>query len=282
MKSKALLIGINKYRNPGSDLNGCINDIQDAAELLTSKYSFPMESIRMLTDNRATKQNIIERLDWLIYGLQPGDRAVLWYSGHGAQIATRDSTQELDGLDEIICCHEFDWEAGLITDKEFQNKFRYIPPGVKFMWISDSCHSGDLNRDVPDSAYKKKKTIKPPADLAWRITAYKHSNDLSKKLVFNGKSMICSMKNGVLRTGSDAIVLISGCKDNQTSSDAWFDGRYNGALSYNLLKVLKEAPSMVITKVIEEVTNRLQKGNYEQQPQVCGNIDYASTHAFLS
>jgi len=85
--NKALLVGINKY--PGNELNGCVNDVQEMAGFLTTKCNFAHGDIRLLTDARATTQSIRERLNWLLDGLKPGDRAFFQYSGHGAQVATR-------------------------------------------------------------------------------------------------------------------------------------------------------------------------------------------------
>ena len=51
---RALLVGINAY--PGAPLAGCLNDVTDMATFLTSKSGFAADSIRLLTDSRATTQ----------------------------------------------------------------------------------------------------------------------------------------------------------------------------------------------------------------------------------
>src|SRR5215831_8777558 len=47
----AVLVGINEYGNPQqvSPLAGSINDVEDMLQVLTTKFEFPRENIRILT-----------------------------------------------------------------------------------------------------------------------------------------------------------------------------------------------------------------------------------------
>ena len=259
--NKALLVGINQY--PGNELNGCVNDVRDMAAFLTQKCNFAISDIRLLTDARATTQGIRDRLNWLIDGLQPGDRICFHYSGHGAQIATRNQKAEVDGLDEVICPVDFDWSNPyMIRDKEFNKLFAKVPTGVEFVWVSDSCHSGDLTKDFsnPKSKAKQhKRTILPPADLDWRLRTA-----ASKKIT----ALTMNKAAGNLN-----VALISGCKSDQTSADASFKGRPNGALTYYLLSELKKAGALnkdLIT-IVKNVNAALRKARYDQQPQLEGS-----------
>ncbi len=259
--NKALLVGINKY--PGNELNGCVNDVQDMAGMLTTKCGFAMGDIRLLTDARATTQGIRERLTWLLDGLKPGDRAFFHYSGHGAQVATRNLKAEIDGKDEVICPVDFDWsDQHLIRDKEFNKLFATVPAGVAFVWVSDSCHSGDLTKDFskPKGQPKtKNRTILPPADLDWRLRTATQKN--IKTLTINKSAH------------NNNVALISGCKSSQTSADAYIKGRYNGALTYYLLAELKKAGGLTenLTTIVKNVNIALQKGKYSQEPQLEGS-----------
>ncbi len=250
--NKALLIGINKY--PGNELHGCVNDISDMAHFLNQKCNFAMGDIRLLTDARATTHGIRERLKWLMGDVKAGDRLFFHYSGHGAQKATRNPKAEIDGLDEVICPVDFDWtDEHMIRDKEFHALFAKVPPGVEFVWVSDSCHSGDLTRTFKISKGKNKeklKTILPPADLDWRLRTAAQSK--IKALTMNGS------------TNSLNLALISGCKSNQTSADAYIKGRYNGALTYYLLSELKKAGGLTkdLRAVVKNVNLNLKKGRY--------------------
>ena len=255
--NRALLAGINSY--PGSPLRGCLNDISDMASFLTACCGFSRESIRMIADSRATKKAIIDRLGWLLTGIQPGDRVLFHYSGHGVQLPTRNRQGEVDGLDEAICPYDFDWtDEHTIRDKDFEQIFSVIPPGVEFLWISDSCHSGDLQREMfsPDHS---KKTIVPPIDIDWRLQTAK-----SKQIQASGLQRTATRLN---------LALISGCKDNQTSADALINNRYNGALTYYLLEELKKQDglSIPLTELITRVNEVLDEEGFSQDPQLAGS-----------
>jgi hypothetical protein len=68
-------------------------------------------------------------------------------------------------------------------------------------------------------------------------------------------------------------VLIAGCRSDQTSEDANFQGRFNGALTYYFLKVLAGADGLhqALTTVIPEVTRKLKADNFDQEPQLRGD-----------
>jgi len=63
---RALLIGINEYPERGDILTACLNDVNDFAEFLVSKCDFEYENVRLLTERRATKDEILKRLNWLV------------------------------------------------------------------------------------------------------------------------------------------------------------------------------------------------------------------------
>jgi len=261
MTDKAILVGINAY--PGAPLSGCVNDVTDMAEFLCDHAGFNPDSVRLLTDKRATTAAILERVRWLITGAKAGDRLVFHYSGHGAQVPTRDTKAEVDGLLEVICPVEFDWSPEhMITDKDFAKLFAQIPAGVKFLWISDSCHSGDLDRSIPHPLAPKSKSMPQPADIAWRMRS------AAKKELVTASASRAALGKETPFPG----VLISGCKSTQTSADAVFNGRASGALTYNLLKVLGNPQGMreSLTDVVRGVRSNLKQGGYSQVPQLEG------------
>ena len=181
---RALLVGINSY--PGAPLAGCLNDVTDMATFLIGQRGFPAESIRLLTDSRATTAAILERLQWLLDGLAPGDRVLFHYSGHGTQIALRDESGTVDRMDDAICPVDFDWsEQHMISGVQFKRIFSSVPKGVEFVWISDSCHSGALDRVAPGSgapSVARQRFLAPPADLAWRADLRIGKEDLASGL----------------------------------------------------------------------------------------------------
>ncbi|HEV8694962.1 MAG TPA: hypothetical protein VGQ93_12385, partial [Lysobacter sp.] len=67
-------------------------------------------------------------------------------------------------------------------------------------------------------------------------------------------------------------VLIAGCESHETSADALFDGRYNGALSSYLLKALHRDEALVqnVEMVLHNVQGELSQNGYAQHPQIRG------------
>jgi uncharacterized caspase-like protein len=258
--NRALLVGINKY--PGSPLCGCVNDVTDMAEFLVDRCGFKSSEIRLLVDGRATTKAIQTRLAWLIRGAKAGDRLLFHYSGHGAQVATRNADEELDGRDEVICPVDFDWsDEHMIRDKQFHELFHTIPDGVEFNWISDSCHSGDLDKEIlpPDQHLPLPKRLVPPADIRWRNRAAVESN-----------TPFCGLVGAVEQLN---LALIAGCRSDQTSADAWFGNRPNGALTYYLLRALESPAGLKepLAQLIPAVRSALKRGGYNQQPQLEGS-----------
>ena len=264
MVDKCLLVGVNAY--PDAPLSGCVNDVKDMAGYLVAEHGFAPSSIRMLVDKRATTAAIIERLHWLVKDAKPNDRIVFHHSCHGTQVATRNPQDEIDGKDEVLCPVDFDWsEKHLIRDKALHEIFSRLPNGVKFVWIADCCHSGSLDRDItrPPKGAKKGKVLgarflAPPADIEWRLKGADHLGHVASKLHARTTSSPLN------------VAFISGCKDTQTSADATFGNRANGALTYYLLKNLKAKKDLPLTDLVKLVRADLKKNGYSQEPQVDG------------
>ena len=259
---KAVLVGINKYPDPDNELSGCINDITDMANFLCKEKQFKMTDVRLLADDRATKANIIERLNWLVKDAKAGDQLLFHYSGHGAQMTTRAKTGEPDKLDEVICPWDFDWtDKTALRDKEFAKIFTTVPKGVEFIWLSDSCHSADLSRGFKKPGAFKARTMIPPPDIAWRNRSIDSTPVKLQELAKTAKK-----RN---------LALISGCKSHQESADAVFNKRANGALTYYLLKTLKTKAGKTdsLRVITDKVNAALKKADFTQRPQLEGSLE---------
>lgn len=257
-QEKALLFGLNKY--PGAPLSGCVNDIEDMANLQVSRYGWDSGNVRLLADERCTRKEMMNRLEWLV-DVKKGDRVFFHQSGHGVQWPSRAYSGEPDGLLEAFCPIDFAWELkAMITDKDYVNLFSRIPKGVEFTWVSDSCHSGDLTKAMsgnPHGPVMIPRAYPVPVDISWRYEGIK-----TRGIKLVNRAVIC----GKLDVG-----FVSGCKANQTSADTQVNGRPCGALTYYLIKTLKENPiETPLKKIVELTRNVLSKSGYSQDPQVEG------------
>jgi hypothetical protein len=258
---RALLIGINQY--PGQPLNGCVNDITDMANYLVSTHGFASADIRLLTDARATADGIRDRIKWLVEGAQAGDTLLLHYSGHGTLFPVRDAAGNVTEVHGALCPVDFDWtEPHAIFESELRDLIDLAPTGAEFIFVSDSCHSGTLMREM--LTYRPR-VFMPPPDIEWRLRTAKDMGIAPQLFEVH-----------------DRCGFISGCRQDQTSADALIDGRYNGALTYYLLQSLKGGEDKIaLTTLISNVRSRLSTAAYEQEPQLHGP-DEVLGRGFLS
>ncbi len=50
MGKRAMLVGINHYKIPGSDLQGCVNDVTNVRDILLKYFGFQADDIQMVVD----------------------------------------------------------------------------------------------------------------------------------------------------------------------------------------------------------------------------------------
>lgn len=177
-RSRALLIGINDYsasrlpvqrgviplRN-WSDLDGAIQDVATIRDLLVVLHGFGKQDIVTLTNQEATRAEILRSLQQLAEETKKGDRVVFYFSGHGSQV--RNSlTSEADGLDESLVPADSRRGACDIRDKELQPLFNGIlDRGGSLTVILDACHSGSGARNGLDSGLRQRGIDVDPRDV---------------------------------------------------------------------------------------------------------------------
>jgi hypothetical protein len=258
-KRKALIVAINTY--PDAPLEGCVNDgIQDAREI-TANFGFRETNVRMLLDDRATTDAILDRLDWLVTTARSGDTLFFAYSGHGAQVPCRNDAGEVDGLSELVCPYNFDWTPEhMITDKQFVAIFAKLPKGVKLFWLSDSCHSGDLNRLLHNPPIRIKE-FPMPADIRWSVEA-------AKKAGFKPTAI-----RELMAAAKFDVAFVPGCRSNQTSADTSVDGVPCGAATYYFWDAVhRSAKDATVKEIAEAARATLERFGYEQTPIADGSL----------
>jgi hypothetical protein len=266
MARRAVLIGINKYRVPGSDLRGCVNDVRNLQGVLTTYYGFAAKDIVLLTDLDATKSAMEKAITKLLTGAKKGDVLLLHYSGHGSN-SPDDNGDEADKRDEILCPTDLDWQDPF-RDDWLRKKFDTVKAGVSLTVIMDCCHSGTNTRAIlPPDAPIKERYLPNPLDLLATESGRKLRGAVKGELRASSRAM---------RRKSDVVhadiceLLITGCRDTQTSADAYINGSYNGALTYYLVESIKEANGQLTYRELHKRTLAKLKGEYDQVPQLEG------------
>ncbi|HET6675043.1 MAG TPA: caspase family protein [Nitrospiraceae bacterium] len=267
MAKRAVLIGINKYRVPGADLRGCVNDVKNLKRGLTEYYGFAGKNITVLTDFKATKKAMQAAIQKLVAGARKGDVLLLHYSGHGSNVPD-DAGDEADKRDEILCPTDLDWKDPFRDDwlRKTLDKLRL---GVSLTVIMDCCHSGTNTRAIaPPDASVKERYLPSPWDLVAAESGRRLRGAMTGELRASPRAT---------RKKTDAVhadiceLLITGCRDTQTSADAFIKGTYNGALTYFLVESIREAKGKLTYRELHKRTLAKLKGKYDQVPQLEGN-----------
>jgi hypothetical protein len=246
-KKAALLIGIN-YVGTASALRGCINDVRNVKTVLTNSYGFLENDILVLTDDqrgdkRPTAANIVKAINWLVRKNREGyDSLWFHYSGHGTY--TRDRNRdERDRRDECIVPVDF----RLITDDALlKSLVSPLKAGTQFVCFMDCCHSGTQ------------------LDLRWRY--------------------VSGNRNTLENRGSNVranVILVSGCKDDQTSADVKYSDEWAGAMTRHLLATLKESNyNITCYNLLRKLRDKLRRGRLRQIPQITCSRRLSGVTAF--
>ena len=279
MAKKALLIGINKYQIPGADLRGCVNDVKDLSAALVEFYGFKKSDITVLADRAATQKAMQKGITSLLRGAKKGDVLVLHYSGHGSNVPD-DNKDEADGRDEILCPTDLDWDNPF-RDDWLRTAFDKLPAGVSFTTIMDCCHSGTITRAIlPPDAKVKQRYLPSP----WGLAAAESGRSLPKKVTTGlRRSSPASRKARDIVNAELPEILITGCRDTQTSADAFINGRYNGALTYALVDAIRKSKGRLTYRQWHDRTAEVLKARkFEQVPQLEGRTSRFDSPLFTA
>lgn len=269
MAKRAVLIGINKYQVPGADLQGCVNDVKNLSGALTTYYGFAAKDITTLTDAQATKKAMERAIKKLIRSGKKGDTLLLHYSGHGSNVPD-DNGDEADHRDEILCPTDLDWKDPF-RDDWLRKTLGKLRSGVNLTVIMDCCHSGTITRVMNPDAPRKQRYLPCPWDLIATESGRKLRGTLRGQL---GKAPRGRRRKKDIVHADIQEMLITGCRDTQTSADAHIGGSYNGALTYYLVESIKEAEGKLTYRELHQRTiAKLKQENFDQIPQLEGKRD---------
>jgi metacaspase-1 len=243
-RALSIHIGLNAvspahYEGWSGELAACEFDAKDMAAVAKAAGMTPT----ILLTKNATRKRVLTSIRAAAKQLKSGDLLFLTYSGHGGQVP--DVTgEEDDKLDETWCF----FDAQLIDDELFLELSRFAK-GVRILVLSDSCHSGTVTRARPvaGSTDAGRSKMMPPAVAARTYAGHRAFYDSLQKAVEKASTSAASIDpdaalahvtvsgrlTDIAKICQAAVLLISGCQDNQTS----MDGDHNGAFTEQLLQV---------------------------------------------
>ena len=241
-KATSLHIGLNgvsaaAYGGWDGPLAACEFDANDMAAIAKSKGMKPT----VLLTKKGTRANVLAGMRGAAKALAAGDLFFMTYSGHGGQVPDV-SGDEADKQDETWCLYD-----GQLIDDELYFELSRFKAGVRILVLSDSCHSGTMTRDRPPPPPPPGQRAKlMPAAVAMRV--YREHQAFYDKLQLDvakaagevavdpdtalAQVAASGRLAAIVTQFNPAVVLISGCQDNQTS----LDGDHNGAFTEQVLK----------------------------------------------
>ncbi len=267
MAKRAFLIGINKYQVAGSDLRGCVNDVKDLSAALIEFHGFRKSDITVVTDLAATKKAMEAGIKALVRASKKGDVAVLHYSGHGSHVPD-DNRDESDGRDETLCPADLDWDEPF-RDDWLRTTLDGMNAGVRLTVIMDCCLSGAITRAIlPPDAPVKVRYLPSPFTLKAVESGRRAPGKVSSELRASSRA---ARKARDIVTADIPEVLVTGCRDTQTSADAYIHGRFNGALTFSLVQAIRKARGkLTYREWHDRAAAELKKRRFEQVPQLEG------------
>lgn len=268
-KIYSLLVGIDTY-HPQSvplipSLRGCVNDINAIEayleERIANARSSEFELIKplKLTNEKATRQGIIDGFNNYLFQADSEDIVLFYYSGHGAQEPTAKEffREEADRDNETLVCYDSRRPNSRdLADKELRyliSKVARNNPHVVI--ILDCCHSGTGTRNIPEGSRRA------PEESRYRSW---------DSLVF-AEELLGSRGSGqkvTLPQGKH--ILLAACRDNQEAKEYKTEtGEYRGIFSYFLLQTLQhDNGTLNYRDLIRNINTIISSKVNSQSPQL--------------
>ena len=144
----AVIVGINNYSIIKPDLKYGEGDATLMKETFIKYLGIKEESIKMLLGKEATRRGIEYAIkDWLKSRVNPGDKAIFYFSGHGMQFDDLNG-DEADSKDELLCPYDSGMlDVSFIKDDYLNSWLKEVNTDFKLV-ILDCCHSGTGTKEV--------------------------------------------------------------------------------------------------------------------------------------
>lgn len=255
---KALLIGIENYAEPKDyiapkinkqyfpiqGVTGMINDVNLLKNVLISHQGFKSENVKVLTDERATRQGILDQLSNLTAQLQKDDVVYLHFS---ACNMPNEQTSSFIFTSDYYKSKADTVNKFLITNAEMQKIFNGIRKKIgmrgQLVVSYDAGGSGGAEKNSKDT-----RTTIDSVKFRGESTGVLFSSAQNRQVPF---------------------LFISGTKENEIAYDTkGEDGKTYGLFSYNLAQVLKYPYSQTGENLLEGIKINIT----QQTPNIYSNF----------
>ena len=133
----ALIVGVDNYKGEWTPLKNAVNDAKAVEDMLKRRYKF--DHMKHLYNEQATRENIINEMEWLVSNVKENDNLFIFYSGHGAyrEALNKGYWVPVDATTSST--------SNYISNSDIQTFLSGIRSKHTLL-ISDACFSGDIFR----------------------------------------------------------------------------------------------------------------------------------------
>ena len=243
MTSKALLFGLNYNTDFTCKLSGCINDANNVRRLLIDHLGFRAGDILMCTDDTALKPTRSVMTRLL---------RELVLATHRMQISNIFISYSGHGInvgslekDDALVPLDFR-EQGVITDYEIAALIRQVHPRTDVIMLVDACHSGSM---------------------------------CNMPYVYTTSGFVADDTQCV----SCRAMLISGCRDNETSQEITHEQHQVGAATSAFIHALSmNNYDVTCTNLIRYMNDYMSANSLPQRPQLSSSRHLSETCIFVT
>ena len=238
-KKRAVLIGINDYPGVQADLRASVYDVDAVHEFLITKANFDPMDILVIKDVYATYENILGGIQSFLGSVPADGTVVIYYSGHGVQLSTRDGTEQ-DLKNEAFYLSD----GSYFLDDELRGLVDCLDAG-KVSIIVDSCYSGGIHRGIG------KKNVVEGGVKKYIELAEPGRQELNA----------CQKNNGYVEKSVNLVIAASQEYEEAWEWDDWEDiFTPQSVFTYFLIEALLgafDSPSKILLdSMVEEVSNK--------------------------
>ncbi len=142
----AVVIGVSQFADKSINLKYAAKDAGDFRNFLVTKCNFAADHVRLLTNEQATKENVLDLLgdSFLPRVALPDDLVVIYFSSHGSA-----SDLDLRGVNYLIA-HDTAVDRLYSMGIEIQTLSNIVKSRIhcnRVLIILDACHSGGAGDD---------------------------------------------------------------------------------------------------------------------------------------
>ena len=277
--NRAFVVGIADYGRIKQPLPGCANDLSEWKALLVEQLHLPPSAVRSLADADASREGIIDGLNWLTAESQAGDNRIFAFAGHGARrrrIDAATGTLRAD-LEETLVAHP----GNTVSDEQFMIFDEDLAalldasafhPDARLTLILDSCHSGGLLRDIVIGGNDNYDGPLPRC-LASDV------EEIQAEALARAFSEPEITRFGSLRSLTVEVprVIFAAARAEQSAwDDRMDDGQRHGVFSFHAVRTLRAKPASTFEEVLSAVTPSIV-AKFPQIPMLLGDSTRFST-----